>query len=188
MSPPVYIFTGIGKLPAECREAYLGSFERQLFPKNYLLVRTGEVCRHLYFLEKGAARAFYYDLDGREITSKLTLETTLITPIYNFVTGKPSYESIELLEKSVVHQMPYDRLESLFAQFHELERLGRKMMEAYFVYLEEHLMTIKFQTAQNRYKTLLSQSPGLLQRVPLVYIASYLGITPETLSRIRGTA
>ena len=160
-------------------------FEQQVFSKNDYLLTKGKICRHLYFLEKGALRG-YYDLDKKEITHWFAFENDFVTSFHSFITQQPSVENIQFLEGSIVWCISKEKLTALFNEYHEIERLVRIAYEKYYIRLEERFVGSQFKTASERYENLLHQSPHMLERVPLGYIASYLGISQETLSRIRG--
>ncbi|GAB4094417.1 Crp/Fnr family transcriptional regulator [Flaviaesturariibacter terrae] len=171
-------------LSAAAREAIGSAFEAQTLARDEELVRAGQVCRHLYFLESGALRG-YYLLDGREVTHWFALAEEFVTSFHSFSTGTASVETIELLEDSVLWAISKETLSALLDTHPELERALRIAYERYYIRLEERYVNAQFRTAAERYKDLLEQQPQLLQRVPLGYLASWLGISAETLSRIR---
>ena len=171
-------------LSAPAQQALIDCFEKKVLPKNELLLQEGRVCRHLYFLEKGALRGFY-NLDGKEITHWFGFENDFVTSFHSFITRQPSVENIQLLESCELWSIAKDTLTALFNQHHEIERLVRIAYEKYYIRLEERFVNAQFKTAAERYENLLQDTPHILERVPLGCIASYLGITQETLSRIR---
>ncbi len=182
------LFEQIGnyhRLSPEAAEAVSLGFERITLPKNECLVTEGKVCRHLYFLEKGALRGYYQE-DGKEITHWFGFENDFVTSFHSFITGQPSVENIQLLEGSILWGIAKERLNELLNQYHEIERLVRIAYEKYYIRLEERFVNAHFKTATDRYEDLLEHAPHIVERVPLGYIASYLGISPETLSRVRG--
>ena len=152
--------------------------------KGAFLTSEGKVCSQVYFLEQGCARGFY-TLDGKEITYWFAFENTFVTSLYSFITRKPGAENIQLLEDSILWSVSYPDLQNLYNAYPDIERLGRVIHERYYVMLEERFLSIHFKEARERYETLVKNNPHILQRVPLGYVASYLGITQETLSRIR---
>lgn len=160
------------------------SLEQVVLSKNEFLVKEGKTCRHLYFLQHGALRG-YYNLDGKEITHWFAFENDFVTSFHSFITGQPAVENIQLLEGSILWAISKDKLTSLLNKYHEIERLLRIAYEKYYLRLEERFVNAQFKTAAERYNELLQQTPHLLDRVPLGYIASYLGISQETLSRVR---
>ena len=146
---------------------------------------AGQRCRHLYFVDSGALRGSY-TLDGKEITHWFAFENDFVTSFHSFITQQPAVESIYLLEGCVLWSIAKTDLEGLLNAHHQLERLLRLAYETYYIRLEERFVAAQFKTAAERYSELLQQAPHLIERVPLGYIASYLGISAETLSRIRG--
>ena len=155
-----------------------------VFSKNDYLLREGKTCRHLYFLQKGALRG-YYNLEGKEITHWFAFEEDFVTSFHSFITQQPSVENIQLLEGSILWAISKESLTGLMNQYHEIERLVRIAYEKYYIRLEDRYVNAHFKTASERYVELLQQAPHILNRVHLGYIASYLGISQETLSRVR---
>lgn len=155
--------------------------------KGSLLITEGKTCQHVYFLEKGCLRG-YYNLDGREITYWFAFENNFVTSLLSFVTQKPGMENIQLLEDCKLWAVTHSDLQDLYEKHADINTLGRVMNERYYVMLEERFVSNHFKEARDRYENLITQSPHILQRVPLGYVASYLGMTQETLSRIRSKA
>jgi len=153
-------------------------------PRNTHLVTEGKICRRLYFLEKGALRG-YYTLEGKEITHWFAFEQDFVTSFHSFITGQSAVENIQLLEGSILWAISKESLAKLLNQHHEIERLLRIAYEKYYIRLEERFVNGQFKTATERYQSLLQQTPYIIERVSLGHIASYLGISQETLSRIR---
>lgn len=176
--------TGYYQLSVEAKQLLQDCFEQVILPKNEFLLTEGQVCRHLYFLEKGALRGFY-NLDGKEVTHWFGFEQDFVTSFHSFITGEVAVENIQLLEGCIMWSIRKERLTALFDQYHDIERLVRIAYEKYYIRLEERFVNAQFKSAAERYENLLQQSPHILERVPLGYIASYLGISAETLSRIR---
>jgi CRP/FNR family transcriptional regulator, anaerobic regulatory protein len=152
--------------------------------KGNTLVKNGERCRNLYFIEKGLIRGFYYD-QGKEITHWFGKEGEFATSFYSFITNEPSPETIEALEDCELIRIKHNDLQDLYQTFPETERIGRIITETYYIDLEERFLNIQFKTAKERYQNLLNKNASLLQRASLGQIATYLGITQETLSRVR---
>lgn len=177
----IKIFSPLSK---EAEQALHDCFEQVVFAKNQHLLTEGKICRHLYFLEKGALRG-YYNVEGKEITHWFGFENDFITSFHSFITQEPSVESLQLLEGSILWSISKDQLTELFNRFHDIERLMRIAYEKYYIRLEERYVNAQFKTAAERYEHLLINTPHILERVPLGHVASYLGISQETLSRIR---
>lgn len=158
--------------------------QKMEIPKGSFLISEGKTCNHVYFLEKGCLRGFY-NLDGREISYWFAFENNFVTSFFSFITRRPCIEYIQLIEDCTLWAITYDDLQKLYDKHPDIERLGRLMNEHYYVMLEDRFVSNHFKEAKERYENLVSNAPHIIQRVPLGYIASYLGITQETLSRIR---
>jgi CRP-like cAMP-binding protein len=172
------------KLSKELEKELLAVSKQITVAKNSVLVKEGERCKHLYFMNKGIVRGFYFD-NGKEITHWFAQEDDFATSFYSFITHNPSPETIETLEDCELTQISFDDLQRLYTKFPETERVGRIITENYYIYLEERFLNIQFKSAKERYQNLLEENSKLIQRVSLGQIASYLGITQETLSRVR---
>jgi len=114
-----------------------------VFSKNDYLLTKGKICRHLYFLEKGALRG-YYDLDNKEITHWFAFENDFVTSFHSFITQQPSVENIQFLEGSIVWCISKEKLTALFNEYHEIERLVRIAYEKYYIRLEERFVGSQF--------------------------------------------
>ena len=171
-------------LSDEAQAALRECFEEKILGKSEYLVTEGKICKHLYFLERGALRGFY-NLDGKDITHWFGFENDFVTSFHSFITGEPSVENIQLLEGSVLWGITKESLNRLLNLHNDLEKLLRIAYEKYYIRLEERYVNAQFKAAAERYQNLLEQTPHIIERVPLGHIASYLGISAETLSRIR---
>ncbi|MBS1634751.1 MAG: Crp/Fnr family transcriptional regulator [Bacteroidetes bacterium] len=153
-------------------------------PKNHILTKTGERSHNLFFVESGTLRGYYFQ-EEKEITNWFAQEGEFATCFYAFIGGHPSFESIQAIEQTVLTVISFEALKTLYRNFPETERIGRVITEAYYMKLEERLLNIRFKTAKERYHNLIESRPALMQSASLGQIAAYLGITQETLSRIR---
>jgi CRP-like cAMP-binding protein len=160
------------------------SFTKIKLSKNEFLIKKGQVCKHLYFLEKGCIRGFY-NIDGKDVTQWFGFENDFATSFRSFIAQVPAAEYIHVVEDATFWAITKDELNNLFANFIEIEKIVRLIYEQYYIRLEERYANAHFKTATERYENLLQYEPHILQRMPLGYIASYLGISQETLSRIR---
>ncbi|MES2515031.1 MAG: Crp/Fnr family transcriptional regulator [Bacteroidota bacterium] len=156
-------------------------------PKGQRILDIDERCTSLYFIEKGLIRGFHF-VDGKEITNWFAQESEFATCFYSFIACKPSFENLQALEDCELVELSFSVLQNLYQQFPETERIGRMITENYYIKLEERILSLQFKTAKERYQKLALSKPSLLQRASLGQIASYLGITQETLSRIRSEA
>lgn len=175
---------GLARLSAEATEYLQKHTEQFSFKKNEEILRNGKVCNHLYFINQGLMRG-YYLLENKEVTNWLATENDFCTSYYSFISRTPSYETLECTEKCEVEAISYVTLNKVYGMFPETERVGRLILEDYYSRLEERLISIQFKSAKERYEVLFRNRPQLLNRAPLGHLASYLGITQETLSRIR---
>jgi CRP-like cAMP-binding protein len=153
--------------------------------KNKDLQPIGHTCKTIYFIKKGIARIYYFK-DGIDITESFFFENSIIARVESLFTGKPSRKAIQILEDAEIIAINANKLFKLYDSFPEIERLFRKIFEAAYVETVNRIEGIQFHTAEERYNALLSEAPNVLMRVPLKYVASYLGITQVSLSRIRG--
>ena len=157
---------------------------KKTFAKGEIILNCLERCDRIFFIDRGLVRGYYYD-DGKEITHWFAQEQEFATSFYSFITSKPALEHVQALEETSVIEIPYTVLQHLYKHFPETERLGRIITENYYIKLEERILNLQFKTAKERYQKLVTSKPTLIQRVSLGQIAAYLGITQETLSRIR---
>lgn len=172
------------KLSSESRQILLSNMTKLSLPKSHVLVPVGGICKSVFYLEKGLTRTFYLK-DGKEVTERFCAENSFTCSMAGYLTNTPDGRQIELLEPSIVWTMPYETLEKLYDEHHEIERLGRHIITNDVIELQNRLSGLQFKTAEERYLNLINSTPSLFQRVPLGIISSYLGITQETLSRIR---
>jgi CRP-like cAMP-binding protein len=153
--------------------------------KDQFLLREHAISDYIYFIEKGAARIFYHKKE-KEITEWIALDQQFFLSITSFFQRTPSNLAIQIIEPSLVYGIHHNDLMALADKHQSIEKLLRKMVTGSLILSQVRMDSIQFETAHQRYERLLQQSPGIVQRVPLSYIASFLGVTLETLSRIRG--
>lgn len=153
-------------------------------PKGHILLRAEKIESNLYFIKKGIARACAYTRDN-EITFWFGKEGDTVLSMKSYVEHKKGYEDIELLEDAELYELNIHNLQRLFEEDLAIANWGRKLAEQELIKTEERLISRQFKTATERYTELLQENPDLIQRVQLGYIASYLGITQVSLSRIR---
>lgn len=153
--------------------------------KGDLIAEEGKTSKHMYFLASGVARTYLY-LSGKDITHWISLENSLITSWYSYVQEKPATEYVELIEDSKLVRLSKEDWETLYQKHPELERFSRLILEEEMAVIDEFYKGYYFLTAKQKYELLISTVPQIVQRVNLGHIASMLGITQETLSRIRG--
>jgi CRP-like cAMP-binding protein len=176
--------TGISPLSAESMDVFLNAWKHWSTPKDHYLVREHTVSDYIYFIQKGIARIYYYKND-KEITEWIAMDEQFFLSITSFFERVSSYLIIQTIEPSEVYGIHHNDFMTLANKHHDVERLLRKMVTGSLILSQVRMDSIQFETAHQRYERLLKTSPNIIQRVPLSYIASFLGVTLETLSRIR---
>jgi CRP-like cAMP-binding protein len=147
--------------------------------------RLGDVCKDLAFVCKGALRCYTIDDKGIEHISRFAFENYWLADLHSFFNNIPSEYTIEAMEDTGLLVISNYDLDRIYLEVPIMERFFRKLFVSAYTFTLERLNSNVSQTVEMRYKKLLQSHPHLFQRVPLVYIASYLGTTPETISRIR---
>lgn len=168
----------------ELAEAFQQITTYQTYKKHTILHESGKICHHFYIILSGIARVFYYKED-KDITCHFAAEQESITAIDSFIQCKKSKYNIEALEDLEVLAISHEDLENLFQKHPKYERFGRLFLQQSYIDLVQRIDDIQLHTSQERYEILLSKNPQLFQRVVAKHIATYLGMTPETFSRIR---
>ncbi len=171
-------------LTAECRHDLLTNATILTLKKGTTLVKEGQYSDKAYYIITGCARAYYLK-DGKDISDWFAFENEFISAIISFFTNQPSPHYIELLEDATLLELPRQHIDALCDQYHDFERLMRVVVTKTMLSQQERIASMQFHSAQQKYENLLAIRPNITQRVPLTHIASYLGITLETLSRIR---
>ena len=157
------------------------------FAKGETILREGDVCRHIFWIVKGLVRQFYYK-NKKEVTEYMATENTICMSIESLFKEEPSHQIIQALEPTIIYAMPMHDLEAVSMKSVNIQMLYRKILEESLIISQQRADMLRFESAQDRYQKLVKSSPQLILRAPLVYIASYLQMTPETLSRVRTAA
>ncbi len=158
--------------------------EARRLKKNEFFVHEGEIAQYIAFTQNGYLRV-YYNHDGDEITRDISPLHSFVTALPSFISQTPSFEIIQAItdcELLVIHR---DKLEKLYNSYINWQKVGRRVMEEMFVDTQYRIYAFITQTAEIRYKKMMEQFPDIFLYVPLQYIASYLGITSQSLSRLR---
>lgn len=154
-------------------------------PKNKFLLRSGQICPYLFLVNKGVFRG--YIIEGKnEVTTWITAENDLVSSISSFFDQTPSRETIQALEDSELIGIHFEDLEFAYQKFPELNAAARKVLQLLYRQDEERAFLVRLTKASSRYSYFQQLKPELVNRVSLKYIASHLGMTLETLSRLRG--
>ena len=165
-------------------EIFRNALSVKKIAKKDFYIKKGEVCKDVSFITKGGFRS-YYIIEGKEITSFFSFENEYVTDYESFLLKKPSLLYTQAIEDTELLVLSYDKMQQLYKTGSNAERYGRLVAEGLFVMVYQQKMEFMLYNPEERYIRLLSQRSDLFQRVPQVYIASLLGMTPETLSRIR---
>ena len=152
---------------------------------NTVLLKEGQICGHLYFLNQGLMRFFVVGADGKDTTKFFTLEHQLFSSQQSFSTQAPATENIEALENSEIIALSHAHLQILYDEIPKWHTFIRRVLQEVNMMTERIYMESITTTAEERYRKLLRDEPNIAQRAALKHIASYLGVTPESLSRIR---
>lgn len=169
----------------EALKSHLSSISQiNTYSEKDWLLKPGRIARKVYFLLEGSIRT-YYETSTKEITTWFYLDQYLVSAWGSFITQKPSIEYIEAMSECILIEIGYDDWQALYRKFPEFDRFGRLIAEEQLVVFEEISKGFMFMTAKQKYNLLLEYFPGITQKVNLGHIASFLGITQETLSRIR---
>ena len=161
-----------------------GILEPVEYGKGEMILAEGEVCRGISYIEKGLVRQFY-NKNGKEVTEHLGVDHTIFMCIESLFKEEPTRLQVEALEATLVYILPKSKLEAAAIRNVNIQMLYRKILEESLIQSQVHADLMRFETAPNKYKRLCELSPQVVLRAPLTYIASYLQMTPETLSRIR---
>lgn len=157
------------------------------YQKGEIILREGEICENIYWVAKGLVRQFYYK-NEKELTEYMATEDNIVMSIESLFKEQPSSQQIMALEPTILFALPKRELEHEAVRNVNIQMLYRKILEESLIISQVHADMLRFESAQERYAKLVKRSPQLVLRAPLVYIASYLQMTPETLSRVRTSA
>lgn len=177
----------VDRLPQPVQAALARVSVRQSFEKGDYLLRAGDVCRYSYQIETGLARK-YYLTDGREVTTEFYFPDDLALSLTSYTLQTPSAETIQVLAPTTAWRTDYRAFAKLKAQFPALVELDLRLTEYYAVWQEERLRQFRLLDATERYELLLRTQPHWMLQLQLTHVASYLGVSLETLSRIRRNA
>lgn len=176
-------FDSIYKVSEEAKEALEQIIYLKSYSKNDLIQDVGSRCRTVYLVKDGCARIFYHK-DGNDITEHFAFENELIVRAESLFTGEPTLKGIQAIEKTTIISIDSDSLFKLYDKHHDIERLFRLLFEREYVNTVKRIESLQFNTAKERYLELL-ETTDYVQKIPLKYISTYLGITQVSLSRIR---
>ncbi len=154
------------------------------FAKGQKILNEGDVCENIYYIDHGLIRQFYFK-NGKEVTEHLGEDGTIFMCIESLFKEEPTRLQVEALEPTVIYAMPKRDLELVALHNVNIQMMYRKILEESLIISQVHADLVRFESAQSRYKRMCKLNPQVILRAPLVYIANYLQMTPETLSRVR---
>ena len=156
------------------------------FAKGQMILKEGDICRGFYYIDTGLIRQFYFKGE-KEVTEHMGVDNSVVMCIESLFREEPTRLQMEALEPTIVYLLPKRELENVALHNVNIQILYRKIMEESLILSQVHADLVRFETAQDRYRRLCKLIPKMVQRAPLIYIASYLQMTPETLSRVRAS-
>jgi CRP-like cAMP-binding protein len=166
-------------------EQVVSAFKEKIVKKNEILISKGDICRYAYFVCKGSVRAYFIDDDGQEATRYIATENQFITTIHAFISQTPTNEFIEATEQAELLQISYNDFKKIIEETTLARDLYNKQLEVAYSTNHWRLESFLKMSAKQRYDFLLQTNPAFIQRLSNKIVASYLGITQESLSRIK---
>lgn len=161
--------------------------EPHKYLKGQMILSEGDIDKGIMYVAKGMTRQFYFK-NGKELTEHIATEGGIVMCIESLFWERPTKIQVEALEQTWIYSLPKDRLEQVALHNGNIQILYRKILEESLILSQVHADLVRFETAQDRYQKLCKLMPQVILRAPLVYIASYLQMTPETLSRVRAAS
>ena len=181
----IQIFQNVLPMSTGKAEQLAEKFKAGKIPRNEYLLKEGAVCNESHFLEEGFMRAYTYDLEGNDVTTAFYSKKMFTSDLLSFFKRTPSKEYIQALTDCETWYITYDDMQASFHTIPEFREFGRLNLINHYGTLKQRMLSMLQETAEQRYNDLNKSNPEILQNAPLKYIASYLGITDTSLSRIR---
>jgi len=174
----------ITPIPPDVWEDFAQQCQVTTKAKGELLLREGQVCDFVSFINQGMVRV-YELVDGVEVNRAFFMTDFFATEYQSFLTQEPSEESLEAIETTELVTFSYTHLQTMFARYKSFERLGRLLAEDLYLRQRKKVQRLLIQSPEERYLLMLKENPDYLDKIPHYHVASYLGIKPQSLSRIR---
>ena len=172
------------KMTDEDWQIFSSKLTKREFPRKHILLESGNVENHLSFIESGIAR-FYIPKENNDLTFSFAFANSFLSGYDSFLTRNPSLYNIETLTKTTLWQLTYENLEIIYKETQIGNALGRQASELLFLKKSKRELSLLNDSSEERYQKLFTEQPELIRLIPLKYIASYIGVAPQTLSRIR---
>lgn len=166
------------------QEAFADILIYRSVPKRFMLVNVGDISREAYFINSGCVRLFYRK-DGEEVNANFVFENSFIASLESFLLQVPSRQAVETLEDCELVVLQKERLTELINKYPRIERFSKAIAERAFIILQRRASSFILDSPEERYMKMLNEHPQISSRIPQHMIASYLGVTPVSLSRIR---
>jgi len=176
-------FNGINRITDEAQKDLEKFIFEKCYAVNEVIQEIGSTCKTIYFVQEGCARIYYYK-DGNDITEHFAFESEIIVRAESLFTGKHTSKGIQAIAQTKIIGINAESLFKLYDKHHDIERLFRLLFEKEYVNTIKRIESLQFKSAKERYAELL-ETTDYVQKIPLKYIATYLGITQVSLSRIR---
>lgn len=160
--------------------------DRNIYPKGEIILNQNTICTDIYIIEKGIVRQFYYK-DGRDVSEHFSCEGDLVFSIESLFLKEPTTLLMEALEASVIYQLNYSKFQQLCDQNIDINMLYRRIVESDLIVSQRKADLWRFENARERYLRFCKEYPEVVHRAPVAHIATYLLMTPETLSRVRSS-
>ncbi|CAG4999186.1 hypothetical protein DYBT9275_02173 [Dyadobacter sp. CECT 9275] len=165
-------------------EQFSSKLVRQEFPKNHVFLAAGQIENYLSFIEEGIVR-FYIPKEENDLTFAFAFDNNFVSGYESFLTQKPSLYNVETLTRSTLWRLTYNDLQKVYRETENGNTIGRYASEELFLRKSKREISLLNDTAEQRYQNLFKEQPHLIKHIPLKYIASFIGVTPQALSRIR---
>lgn len=178
-------FKNIRAMSDEKADLIATYFKNETLLKGTLIIQEGKTSKKSYFLESRIIRCYITDLNGDEVTTRFFSSPDFLNDYLSFFGQKPSEENYELITDCIVHSINYNNVQHCFHNIPEFREWGRMLLTLNYTYIKKRMISFHKETALERYLNLKNSNPEIIKQVPLHIIASYLGITKHSLSRIR---
>jgi CRP-like cAMP-binding protein len=172
-------------MPTEMAEQIASTFHYKHIPKGTFLIEEGKICNTSYFIAEGCARMYTHDMDGNDITTMIFSNAMFANDFHSFFKRIPALESLVTMSDCETFYLSFEELQHNFHTIAEFREFGRMMLINGSFTLKQRMLSMIKQSGEQRYAKLMEDSPEIFQHIPLKNIATYLGVTDTSLSRIR---
>jgi len=181
----IQFILSVHSMPQQQADEIVSFFKEKEFSKNDFLLKEGRVCNEYHILEEGFARAYTYDLEGTDVTTAFYSTNQVVCELFSFFKRIPSREYIQALSDCKSWYITYEELQIVFHSMPQFREFGRSILVNAYASLKQRMLSTLHETAEDRYSNLIKSNPDIFQYAPLKNIASFVGVTDTSLSRIR---